>query len=102
MGFSDRWLNQNSQTKNTCTISTIGVSAGGIVDIVQGFQESEIEMAEYPQMAPCPLRGGHWVYRGQACEMCGKRPGCPSWDVKTFTPRTDLPAGIVKLRRSDK
>ena len=65
-------------------------------------RQNETLMGTYPHLASCPLHDGSWVYRGQACEICGKRSGCPSWMVQTFTPRTDLPAGIVKPRRAGK
>lgn len=102
MGFSDRWLNQNAEPKKTFAISVIPPVGTPIASIANGFHESEIEMAAYPHLAPCPLHGGHWVYRGQACERCGKRSGCPSWMVQTFTPKADLPTGIVKPRRTGK
>ena len=101
MGFSDRWLNQKTKPKKAFAIFAIPHVEASIANIANGFHESEIEMAAYPHLAPCPLRGGQWVYRGQACEGCEKRQGCPAWAVQTFTPRSDLPSGI-KPRRSAK
>lgn len=62
-------------------------------------RQNKTLMGTYPHLAPCPLHGGSWVYRGQSCDGCWKRPGCPAWNVTNFTPETDLPAGIAKLRK---
>lgn len=97
MGFSDRWLNQNIETRKPFAISAIPSVEASIASIANGLQESEIEMARYPHLAPCPLRLGHWVYRGQACELCRKRSVCHAWSVKTFIPRTDLPVGVQSM-----
>lgn len=98
MGFSDRWLNRNAEPKNTCTISTMPPAASTIVDIVQGFHESEIEMAAYPHLAPCPRHRGQWVYRGQACQVCSRQEVCPSWKDLGFDVSLDLPLGIPRLK----
>ena len=104
MGFSDRWLNQNSEPKKPFAISAIPTTETPIASIANEFHESENEdrMRGYPYLAPCPLRGGHWVYRGQACEICKKKTSCPSWNVTTFLPETDLPDNIKKSRKATK
>lgn len=58
-------------------------------------------MREYPYLAPCPVRRGNWVYRGQACAACRRMVGCPSWRNLDFEPSTELPHNIrpVKSRR---
>jgi len=68
----------------------------------QTFPAGIIErMAECPHLAPCLVRRGWWVYRGQACAVCDRRAGCPSWAGLDFEPSMAVPENIPAMKSQD-